>query len=58
MLASAKAWFPPGCESREFRIFCNFFEAEDNIWWQGRPEFEPVWDEYAAWKKRVKPVKS
>jgi hypothetical protein len=58
MLESANTWFPPGCESREFRIFCTLIEGEERIWWQGRPEFEPVWDEYAAWKKRVKSIRT
>jgi hypothetical protein len=58
MLDSASAWFPPGCDSREFRIFYTLLEADANIWWQGRGEFEPLTAEYTAWRRRVKAVKT
>ena len=53
MLESAKAWFPPGCTSREFRIFCSIFEADGNTFWTGRAEFEPLDREYDVWRRQV-----
>ena len=50
MLRSAKIWFKPDVKGREFRIFCNLFEAEGNISWSGRPEFELLTQEYKTWR--------
>jgi hypothetical protein len=54
MFESAKVWFKPGCDSREFRIFCFFFEAEGNICWGGRPEFEALSSEYNTWRRTTR----
>jgi hypothetical protein len=54
MLESAKVWFGPGCDSREFRLFCSFLEAEGNVWWNGLPEFEALSAEYNGWRRGVR----
>ena len=50
MLRSAKLWFTPGSDSREYKIFCTRFEAEGNTFWEGRPEFEKISKEYLEWR--------
>ena len=53
VLEAAKFWFPPGCGSREFKIFCVLFEGEGNIAWEGRPELEALAMEYNRWRVGV-----
>jgi hypothetical protein len=53
MLESAKVWFPQGCQSREFRIFCTLFEADGNTFWNGHLELEALAREYNVWRRDV-----
>lgn len=57
MLESARIWFPPGCESREFRIFRTMFEADGNIGLDALPDYEPLASEYNEWRRSVRLVK-
>src|SRR5689334_22662024 len=50
MLESAKVWFPRGCQSREFRIFCALFEADGNTNWSGHLDLEALAREYHVWQ--------
>lgn len=54
LLEAAKIWFADGQDTREFRLFCKFFEAEGNTWWNGNPELEALAREYNAWRIKVR----
>lgn len=54
MLRAARVWFPPGDTSREFRLFCTFFQIEGCTWWNGIPVYEELEREYCAWRKSVR----
>jgi hypothetical protein len=58
LLDAAKIWFPPGCKSREFRIFRTLFEGLANVSWGNFPEYQPITDRYLAWLKSLKEVES
>lgn len=57
MLKAAKTWFPVGSTGHplEFRLFCYYFEAAGNTFWEGRPEFEWLQQEYLAWRRSHNP---
>src|SRR4051812_35958228 len=38
LIDAARIWFPPGCNEREFRIFCHLFEGSANVGWGNFPE--------------------
>lgn len=50
ILHSARIWFKPGDDSPEFRVFKVLFEAEGNVFWSGRSEFEALGREYNEWR--------
>lgn len=57
MLRAARVWFPPGVtsrDSREFRLFCTFFEIEGCTLWNGIPVYEELERDYCAWRKSVR----
>lgn len=54
MLDSAKVWFPPGTDSREFRIYCNLFEAAGNVGGNGHPDYDAIARQYHEWRKTLK----
>lgn len=58
MLRAARVWFPPGDTSREFRLFCTFFEIEGCTWWNGIPVYEALEREYVEWRRNVIEKKS
>ncbi len=49
IIDAAKIWFPPGCCSREFRIFCILFEGSAAVGWGNYPEMRPYDDRYCTW---------
>lgn len=51
MLDAARIWFPPGTDSREFRIFCNLFEGAGNVGGDGFPEYDAIAEQYLAWRR-------
>jgi hypothetical protein len=55
MLSAAEVWFEQPHERRIFRHFCNRFEAEGNIFWQGLPEFEALSARYIEWRAQMVP---
>lgn len=54
MLRAARVWFPQGHTSREFRLFCTFFEIEGCTWWNGISVYQELEKEYCAWRKSVR----
>lgn len=54
MLRAARVWFPPGDTSREFRLFCTFFEIEGCTWWNGISVYEELSRDYMAWRQGVR----
>lgn len=54
MLRAGRVWFPPGDTSREFRLFCTFFEIEGCTWWNGIPIYQELEMEYSAWRKNMR----
>lgn len=51
MIEAGKRWFTPESNDRLCRVFCVRLEAEANTFWNGRPEYEALLDEYAKWRK-------
>jgi hypothetical protein len=58
MLSAAEVWFQEPYERRIFRYFCLRFEAEGNIFWQGRPEFVAISGRYTQWRAQMVPNNS
>lgn len=56
MVQAAKVWFASGEPTREFRIFCNLFEAEGRVFWKGVADFQPLTQDYADWRKHLRPT--
>ncbi len=54
LIDAAKDWFPPGCKSREFRIFCNLFEGHANVAWGHREDLQWISDRYVTWYREMR----
>lgn len=54
LLTAAKYWFEPDCDPREFRIFCYFFEAEGCLGYMEGPGYQPLIEDYNAWRMKVR----
>lgn len=55
-LESAKHWFPPGTDSKEYRMFRLHFEATGNASWNGLPEFDALDSDYGQWWRGMQSI--